>query len=102
MSTTFGANDWDSDIEDSNSSEEFMYVRGTTVQPIYLQSAENFMKLFDKNDKGDELAQQNKLELNGKIKNDIEQIDEQPDIHSIWNSHKDQIAVTLKGSKNNN
>ncbi|XP_031622155.1 putative uncharacterized protein DDB_G0282133 isoform X2 [Contarinia nasturtii] len=84
MTGTFGTNDcWDSDIEDSNSSEEFLYAKGTSQISEYLRSTNQ------NNSEQNELAKQSELSTELST-------DEQINTQNIWNSHEDLIAVTTK------
>lgn len=60
-------NEWESDVDNSNSSEEFMYVPGPHSQTDLLSDRK------------------------------LDDIDNQIDINNVWNSHKDRIAVAEKG-----
>lgn len=94
---TFTTNDWDSDIEDSNSSEEFLYAKGVSQIGEYLRSTHDmnfplkphkqinieFDESIDKSPTQNESSQ--------------ETGDEQLDAQDIWNSHEDLIAVTTNG-----
>lgn len=68
MSTSFTANEWDSDIDDSNSSEEFMYVKGTPPQV----ASPNIYK-------------NQKTESKMIVHEDMDE--------NVWNTHQDQIPV---------
>lgn len=74
MSTSFTVNEWDSDVDDSNSSEEFMYVKGT---PPKVPSPELY-----------------KLKLDQKYETATIPIIVEEDIESVWNSHEDKVPVT--------
>lgn len=78
MSTSFTANEWDSDVDDSNSSEEFMYVKGT---PPKVPSPELYKhKLEHKHD-------------SGAVPVIVEESSE-----SVWKSHEDKVPVTGTGT----
>lgn len=81
MSTSFTANEWDSDVDDSNSSEEFMYVKGTpppaSSPDLYKQQIEH------KNIGRQSSPNQTILE---------------DDMDNVWNSHKDKVPVTCNGN----
>lgn len=82
MTQTFTTNDcWDSDIEDSNSSEEFLYAKGSQIGE-YLRSRNQ------NNPEHVELVKQTDC--------NAESGDEQINTQNIWNSHEDLIAVTTK------
>lgn len=97
VTETFTTNDWDSDIEDSNSSEEFLYAKGVSQIGEYLRSTQDinyplkphkqisieFDESIDKSPTQNESSQ--------------ETGDEQMDAQDIWNSHEDLIAVTTNG-----
>lgn len=104
ITDTFTTNDWDSDIEDSNSSEEFLYTKGVSQIGEYLRSATQDMKF--------PLESTHKQCLD--VDFDDEHIDKSPiqnessqetttsdeqlnDVQDIWNSHEDLIAVTANG-----
>ncbi len=71
MSTSFTGNEWDSDVDDSNSSEEFMYVKGT---PPKVPSPEIY---------------KHKLEQKHAVPVIVEE-----DVDSVWKSHEDKVPVT--------
>lgn len=100
---TFTTNDWDSDIEDSNSSEEFLYTKGVSqIGTDYLRSTTQDMKFpldasrkqhldVDSDDEHmDKSPTQN--ESSQETSND-----EQLNAQDIWNSHEDLIAVSANG-----
>lgn len=101
ITETFTTNDWDSDIEDSNSSEEFLYAKGVSQIGEYLRSTTQDIKF--------PLDSSHKQHLD--VDFDDEQIDKSPtqnessqetsddQLHAqdIWNSHEDLIAVTANG-----
>lgn len=72
MSTSFTNNEWDSDVDDS--SEEFMYVKGT---PPKVPSPELY-----------------KHKLEQKNESSPVTIIVEEDIESVWKSHEDVIPVT--------
>lgn len=82
MSTSF-ANEWDSDVDDSNSSEEFMYVKGT---PPPVPSPDLNKQQMEHKNVGRQSPNQTILEEN--------------DMDDVWNSHKDKVPVTCKGKTN--
>lgn len=71
MSTSFTANEWDSDVDDSNSSEEFMYVKGT---PPKVPSPELYKHKLEQ--KQDSQAAPAIVE------------------EDVWKSHEDKVPVT--------
>lgn len=75
MSTSFTGNEWDSDVDDSNSSEEFMYVKGT---PPKVPSPELYKQKLEQ-----------KHDHNGIIPIIVEE-----DIGSVWKSHEDKVPVS--------
>lgn len=86
MSTSFTTNEWDSDIEDdSNSSEEFMYVKGTPRSPPSPTINSSLYKTT-------------KYEQNNNNHSPSALILEEDDMNDndIWNSHEDQIQI-VKG-----
>lgn len=90
ISGTFATNDWDSDIEDSNSSEEFLYAKGTSQIGEYLRSTQNTSY-------SSEPREQINLEFDvntdgATIQHEIG--DEPLDTQEIWNSHDDLITVS--------
>lgn len=74
MSTSFTVNEWDSDVDDSNSSEEFMYVKGT---PPKVPSPDLY-----------------KHKLEQKHEHAPVPIIVEEDIESVWKSHEDKVPVT--------
>lgn len=93
---TYVPNDWDSDIEDSNSSEEFVYAQGISQIGEYLRSTQNTnLPLSTRNHI--ELEDDESISASQPNKSSQEITDEQPDTHNIWNSHEDLIAVTTNG-----
>lgn len=90
--TSFASNDWDSDIEDSNSSEEFMYAKGESEINEYIKS----QKIESETSNESESSKRND-DASIELKNNDESGDEQPDAHGIWNSHDDLIAVSNNG-----
>lgn len=93
---TFATNDWDSDIEDSNSSEEFVYAQGTSQIGEYLRSTQNTTFPLSTRNHID-LEDDESISASQPIKSCKETGDEQPDTQDIWNSHEDLIAVTTNG-----
>lgn len=103
ITDTFTTNDWDSDIEDSNSSEEFLYAKGVSqMGEEYLRSTTQDIKFpldtsrkqcldvdFD-DERIDKSPMQNESSQ--------ETSDDQLNAQDIWNSHEDLIAVTENGS----
>lgn len=90
ISGTFATNDWDSDIEDSNSSEEFLYAKGTSQIGEYLRSTQNTSY-------SSEPRKQINLEFDNNTdgaSNQHEIGDEPLDTQEIWNSHDDLITVS--------
>lgn len=102
-------NDWDSDIEDSNSSEEFLYTKETTELYEYLNNRSQSQPSSSKNvtvnsiddncatgtDEIDEEKPSSTQNENEQRSND-EQTDTQ-EIWNVWNSHEDLIAVSTNG-----
>lgn len=79
MSTSFTANEWDSDVDDSNSSEEFMYVKGT---PPPVPSPDLYKQ---------------QMELKNGRQSPTDSAQKVEDMDDVWNSHKDKVPVTCKG-----
>lgn len=101
ITETFTSNDWDSDIEDSNSSEEFLYTKGVSQIGEYLRSAtqdvEFTLKTHKKhlsNDFDDENVDKSPAQNDSSQGTSNEQLNAQ----DIWNSHEDLIAVTANGT----
>lgn len=92
MSGTFTTNDWDSDVEDSNSSEEFLYAKGASQIGEYLRSTQNTMFPLDSRNQGDD---ESITHMDGSQ----EPTDEQLNTQDIWNSHEDLIGVSTKGKQ---
>lgn len=89
MSGHFEGNDWDSDIEDSNSSEEFTYAKGASQIGEYLRSTQN--EMCSRNQNNDEIDETEKsIECNQDLGDDHQ------NTKDIWNCHEDLIAVTTK------
>lgn len=106
----FTTNDWDSDIEDSNSSEEFVYTKESTELYEYLHNRSNREPSESNDDLASEENEHNATvstepinEKPASSHNDDDQRstnDEQSDIQEIWNvwnSHEDLIAVSTNG-----
>lgn len=102
ITETFTTNDWDSDIEDSNSSEEFLYAKGVSqIGEEYLRSTTQDMKYpLDSSrkqcigvDSDDEHIDKSPMQN----ESSQETSDEQLNAQDIWNSHEDLIAVTENG-----
>lgn len=74
-------NEWDSDIEDSNSSEEFMYVRN--VSPPTRMKHEDMAVNFNKETSTDEYSDNSTHQYNPS--------------NSVWNSHEDKVQIMNKG-----
>lgn len=104
------ANDWDSDIEDSNSSEEFVYTKETTELYEYLNKRSNCVTSSNNDESATQDIEQTETVSTEQIsdkpmstQNDDDQRstnDEQSDIQEIWNvwnSHEDLIAVSSNG-----
>lgn len=88
MSTSFSSpsNEWDSDIDDSNSSEEFMYVKGDP-DPVPVHSPDMF-KGGESNDQEQRRLGETSTEFN-----------EPEDMNSVWKSHEDKVPVSSTSSK---
>lgn len=72
MSTSFNLNEWESEEDDSNSSEEFMYVKGTMpTDEVYQNSISNVTAA-------------------------ISPVDETGLDENAWATHEDQIPVCNK------
>ncbi|KAJ6646859.1 hypothetical protein Bhyg_02073, partial [Pseudolycoriella hygida] len=74
MSTSFTNSEWDSDVDDSNSSEEFMYVKGT---PPKVPSPELY-----------------KHKLEQKHESVTVPAVAEEDVENIWKTHEDKVPVT--------
>lgn len=95
MSGTFATNDWDSDIEDSNSSEEFLYAKGASQIGEYLRSTQNNTSYSLESRKPIDLEYDDSIaEPTTKPEHEIT---DELDTQEIWNSHDDLIAVTTNG-----
>lgn len=102
ITETFTTNDWDSDIEDSNSSEEFLYAKGVSQIGEYLRSTtqdikfpmESSRKQHLDDDFDDENIDKSPIQNESSSQ---ETSDEQLNAQDIWNSHEDLIAVTANG-----
>lgn len=92
MTETFTTNDWDSDIEDSNSSEEFVYAKGVSQLGEYLRSTQDI-----ESHKHIDVEFDASIDKSPTNESSQETGDEQVDAHDIWNSHEDLIAVTTNG-----
>lgn len=93
MNGTFATNDWDSDVEDSNSSEEFLYAKEASQIDEHFKSTQNTAYLLD--------TSRNQIDmiLDESIR-DLKPVDEQLNTQDIWNSHEDLIGVSTKGKQN--
>lgn len=91
MSGTFVTND--SDAEDSNSSEEFVYAKGSSQILEYLRSTQN--PVFQQ-DQYNEVPN----ESTASLECSQESIDEKMNTQDIWNFHEDLIDVSTKGRSN--
>lgn len=103
IAETFTTNDWDSDIEDSNSSEEFLYTKGVSQIGEYLRSTTQDMKFPLESHKkrlnvdfDDETIDKSPAQTESSQETCSEQLNAQ----DIWNSHEDLIAVTANGTAN--
>lgn len=98
MTETFTTNDWDSDIEDSNSSEEFVYAKGVSKIGEYLRSTQD-MQAHKPIDELIEKFNGEHIDKSSTTQHELNQetADEQLDTQDIWNSHEDLIAVTTNG-----
>lgn len=101
ITDTFTTNDWDSDIEDSNSSEEFLYAKGVSqIGEEYLRSTTQDIKYpLDSShkqclDSDDEHIDKSPMQN----ESSQETSDDQLNAQDIWNSHEDLIAVTENGN----
>lgn len=92
MSGTFVTND--SDAEDSNSSEEFLYAKGSSQILEYLRSAQNPIFQQDSEDQYNGVTNESIASLECSQ----ESIDEKMHTQDIWNFHEDLIDVSTKGS----
>lgn len=81
-------NEWDSDIDDSNSSEEFMYVRNRPATEVNSNTAIGAMAIDDYSDNP-----------NGDDESDISAHQYNPS-SSVWNSHEDKVQIISKGKDN--
>lgn len=108
----YGTNDWDSDIEDSNSSEEFLYTKETTELYEYLNNRSNSQPSSSKNvvphsiennhcgATTDEIDEVKSSSMQNESESDQRSNDEPTDtqeIWNVWNSHEDLIAVSTNG-----
>lgn len=96
---TFTANDWDSDIEDSNSSEEFLYAKGASqiglnLRSVDLRSTHNTSYPLDCQE---HLNESDDEKLAKPVRDAQETTDDKFDTQDIWNSHEDLIAVATNG-----
>lgn len=98
LTGTFTTNDWDSDIEDSNSSEEFLYAKGVSQIGEYLRSTQDMnFTLEPQKQIDDEFDDEHIDKSPTQNESSQETGDEQLDTQDIWNSHEDLIAVTTNG-----
>lgn len=83
MSTSFStpSNEWDSDVDDSNSSEEFMYVKGT---PPPVPSPDLY-----KNKSHDQ--QKSKKQIPAETVGICTE-------EEVWNSHEDKVPVATSAN----
>lgn len=104
--TEYAVNDWDSDIEDSNSSEEFVYTKEKTDLYEYMQNHSNSITKTNSNNTEQPASSLDTkcdaIESDANSQNDAEAAtsDEQPsgqEIWNVWNSHEDLIAVSTNG-----
>lgn len=79
MSTSFSSpsNEWDSDVDESNSSEEFMFVKGPSLPATTVTDLRNAV-----------LPDQHQ-QLPGIIEDSSS-----ADIDSVWNTHHDKVPVS--------
>lgn len=105
------ANDWDSDVEDSNSSEEFVYTKETTELYEYLNNRSNCAASGSNDELTSEDNEHNgpvfTEQINDKPESTTEHDDDQrstndeqsdiQEIWNVWNSHEDLIAVSTNG-----
>ncbi|XP_055311913.1 uncharacterized protein LOC129574238 isoform X2 [Sitodiplosis mosellana] len=92
ISGTFATNDWDSDAEDSNSSEEFVYAKGTSQISEYLRATQKTIFPLDSNNQINMVANES-IAL---MECSQESVDEKLNTQDIWNSHEDLIGVSTK------
>ena len=97
MSTSFttpagGATEWESDVEDSNSSEEFMYVKGT---PPPVPSPDLHKQKLMEGHVHNHSHYQNS-DKNSSSNATTSNIAEE-DIDSVWNTHEDKVPVSSNG-----
>lgn len=98
MTGTFTTNDWDSDIEDSNSSEEFLYAKGVSQIGEYLRSTQDMNFTLEPHKQIDDVFDDEHIDKSPTQNESIQETgDEQLDTQDIWNSHEDLIAVTTNG-----
>lgn len=97
MTGTFTTNDWDSDIEDSNSSEEFLYAKGVSQIGEYLRSTQDIDFSLEPHKQIDDEFDEHIDKSPTLNESSQETGDEQLDTQDIWNSHEDLIAVTTNG-----
>lgn len=103
ITETFISNDWDSDIEDSNSSEEFLYAKGVSQIGEYLRSTTQDMKFSleaHQQRLNDDFEDENITKSPAQNESNQNTSNEQLNTQDIWNSHEDLIAVTANGSYN--
>lgn len=93
ISGTFATNDWDSDIEDSNSSEEFLYTKGVSQIGDYLRSTQNTSYSSDSRKQIDLEYDDSIAEPSKQHENDDGALNPQ----EIWNTHDDLVAVATNG-----
>lgn len=89
MSGTFVTNDWDSDVEESNSSEEFLYAKGDSQISEYLKSTQNTNFPLNARNQDDMLHDESITSQ--------DPVDEPLNTQDIWNSHEDLIGVSTRG-----
>lgn len=98
MTETYTTNDWDSDIEDSNSSEEFLYAKGVSQIGEYLRSTQDTdFELEPPHKQIDNEFDEHIDKSPTRNESSRETVDEHLDTQDIWKSHEDLVAVTTNG-----
>lgn len=87
MSTSFSSpsNEWDSDVDESNSSEEFMFVKGPTQSATTVVDLRNTM------------LPEEEQQLPGTTEDSST-----ADIDSVWNTHHDKVPVSSSSANGKN
>lgn len=100
MSTSFStppriSSEWDSDVDDSNSSEEFMYVKGT---PPPVPSPDLYkQKLKEQQIKENSIDEEDEQEVEEVKESRLTSAILEEDIDSVWITHEDKVPVSSKG-----